>query len=130
MTEDKFLVVFAVMWIVLFLSVFGHCTTSHPNSLGSTSYTINPNIYVAVDNVIEVTDVDGNLNLRIHPVGTFMLYDENVLLCGQPFDRFAGFDYPMMITYERVAHRAVEGVGCHELRSVDQIVPKTAMEGK
>jgi hypothetical protein len=47
-----------------------------------------------------------------------MLYDETVLLCSLPFEKFQGIDTPFLMVYRRVARRSVKGVGCHELVDV------------
>ena len=124
-------------WIRVFFAAFvitgalllvnaAHCSTGdkHPNSLGTLSYNDNPLMYEAVQTIAEVTEVDGNMNLRVKPVGTYMLYDDIVLLCGMPIDKFSGVTEPFLMTYERRAHHMVQGVACHELLRVDQIVSK------
>jgi hypothetical protein len=103
------------------LCVFAATGKQQPNSLGTVTYTANPYIYEAVNDIAGVNDVEGNLNLRVKPVGTYMLYDENILLCGMPIDKFQGVVSPFLMTYERQAHRAVAGVGCHNLLRVDPI---------
>jgi hypothetical protein len=112
-----------VITILLFLANSAHCSTTKPqtNSLGVVQYSINPYIYEAVQNIAEVTEIDGNMNLRVKPIGTYMLYDDNLLLCGLPTDAFQGIREPFLITYERVAHISVRGVGCHRLVRVDNI---------
>jgi hypothetical protein len=84
-------------------------------------YTENPYLYEAVQSLAEVTEVDGNMNLRVKPIGTYMLYDDNLLLCGLPTDAFQGIREPFLMTYERVSHTSVRGVGCHRLVRVDNI---------
>jgi hypothetical protein len=124
-------------WIRVFFAAFvitgalllvnaAHCSTGdkHPNSLGTLSYNDNPLMYEAVRTIAEVTEVDGNMNLRVKPVGTYMLYDDIVLLCGMPTEKFSGVTEPFLMTYERRAHHMVRGVACHELLRVDQIVSK------
>ena len=125
-------------WIRIFFAAFvitgalllvnaAHCSTSgekHSNSLGTLSYNDNPLMYEAVQTIAEATEVDGNMNLRVKPVGTYMLYDDIVLLCGMPVEKFSGVTEPFLMTYERAAHHMVRGVACHELLRVDQIVSK------
>jgi hypothetical protein len=115
-----------VITILLFLANSAHCSTTKPqtNSLGVVQYSINPYIYEAVQNIAEVTEIDGNMNLRVKPVGTYMLYDDIILLCGRPVEKFTGITEPFLMTYERVSHRMVRGVACHELLRVDNIVQK------
>jgi hypothetical protein len=80
-------------------------------------------MYEAVQTIAEVTEVDGNLNMRVKPVGTYMLYDDIVLLCGLPIEKFSGIKEPFLMTYERRAHHMTRGVACHDLLRVDSIVP-------
>ena len=124
-------------WIRVFFAAFvitgalllvnaAHCSTSgekHSNSLGTLSYNDNPLMYEAVQAIAEVTEVDGNMNLRVKPVGTYMLYDDIVLLCGMPTEKFSGVTEPFLMTYERRAHHMIRGVACHDLLRVDSIVP-------
>ena len=124
-------------WIRVFFAAFvitgalllvnaAHCSTAgdkHPNSLGIVQYDVNPLMYEAVQTIAEVTEVDGNMNLRVKPVGTYMLYDDIVLLCGMPTEKFNGVTEPFLMTYERRAHHIVRGVACHDLLRVDSIVP-------
>jgi hypothetical protein len=117
--------------VILFalLTALAHCaTTSHkPNSTGSLPYTANPLMYMAVEKLQEVTNVNGNLNLRVNPLGTYLLYDESVLLCGLDTRKFDGVGKSFLLTYEREAHRSVKGVGCHNLLRVDKIVMKSGL---
>lgn len=122
-----------VVVAILLLSALGHCSTtsSRKNSLGTVSYDSNPLMYTAgslTQTSDSVSNIDGNLNLRINPLGTYMLYDESVLLCGMPIDKFRGVAEPFVMTYERQSHRTVQGVGCHNLLRVDHVVVKTSFE--
>jgi hypothetical protein len=80
-------------------------------------------MYEAVQTIAEVTEVDGNMNLRVKPVGTYMLYDDIVLLCGMPTEKFSGVTEPFLMTYRRQSSHMVRGVACHDLLRVDSIVP-------
>jgi hypothetical protein len=117
----------SVITVVLLLANAAHCqpvtTKPQTNSLGVLQYNDNPYVYEAVQTIAEVTEVDGNMNLRVKPVGTYMLYDDIVLLCGMPIDKFSGVTEPFLMTYERAAHHRVRGVACHDLLRVDSIVP-------
>jgi len=114
-----------VITAVLLLANAAHCSTGdkHPNSLGTLSYNDNPLMYEAVQTIAEVTEVDGNMNLRVKPVGTYMLYDDIILLCGMPIDKFSGVTEPFLMTYRRQSSHMVRGVACHDLLRVDSIVP-------
>ena len=115
----------AVITSVLLMANSAHCqpvtTKPQTNSLGVVQYTENPYLYEAVQSLAEVTEVDGNMNLRVKPVGTYMLYDDNLLLCGLPTDAFQGIREPFLMTYERISHTSVRGVGCHRLVRADNI---------
>jgi len=121
----KILFIAAVITTILVLVNAAHCspvtTKSQTNSLGIVQYNENPYIYEAVQTIAEVTEVDGNMNLRVRPVGTYMLYDDIVLLCGLPVEKFMGITEPFLMTYERVSHHMVRGVACHDLLRVDNI---------
>ena len=115
----------SVITAVLLLANAAHCSTGdkHPNSLGIVQYDVNPLMYEAVQTIAEVTEVDGNMNMRVKPVGTYMLYDDIVLLCGMPIDKFSGVTEPFLMTYRRQSSHMVRGVACHDLLRVDSIVP-------
>jgi len=118
--------VIAMMW-ALALHASGAVTTKHENSLGVVQYTSNPLMYQAggvADAPNSVSNIDGNLNLRIKPLGTYMLYDESILFCGMPIDKFRGVASPFVLTYKRAASRTIQGVGCHELVRVDALETK------
>ena len=118
----------SVITAVLILANAAHCqpvtTKPQTNSLGVLQYNDNPLMYEAVQTIAEVTEVDGNMNLRVKPVGTYMLYDDTVLLCGMPTEKFSGVTEPFLMTYRRRSSHMVQGVACHELLRVDQIVSK------
>ena len=122
----------SVITAVLLLANAAHCqpvtTKPQTNSLGTLSYNDNPYIYEAVQMIAEVTEVDGNMNLRVKPVGTYMLYDDIVLLCGMPVEKFNGITEPFLMTYRRQASHMVHGVACHDLLRVDQIVPNESVK--
>jgi hypothetical protein len=120
--------VIVIMWMLsvgMFAAIPGK---QKPNTFGAVTYQTNPYMYEAVNEVAEVSNVEGNLNLRIKHVGTYMLYDENILICGLPIDKFQGIGSPFLMTLERVSHRAVGGVGCHELIRVNEIVPTKGLQ--
>ena len=122
-----FFIAFVITGVLLLVNA-AHCqpvtTKPQQNSLGVLQYDTNPYLYEAVQTIAEVTEIDGNMNLRIKPVGTYMLYDDTVLLCGMPVDKFSGVTEPFLMTYRRRSSHMVRGVACHELLRVDQIVSK------
>ena len=112
--------------IVAFVAICDHfapaTTTGPKSSIGSTSYMINPYVYLVADGVEDMTEVDGNLNLRLHPYGTYMLFQSpSLLLCGMPMDKFEGVTVPFVVTYRREASGRVRGVGCHELLNASSL---------
>jgi hypothetical protein len=99
----------------------GATTSQHTNSLGAVQYQDNPNTYLA-GSVTAVNFVGDPKNygvvLRIQPIGTYSLFTEDVLFCGDPSDLFAGKIGPVLLVYETVAHHTVGGLGCHQLAIV------------
>ena len=121
-----YLIGVALVAVVFLLTSVAHCSVGkkHSNSLGVPMYTTNPLMYQAgyvAEGTDAVSNVDGNLNVRIKPLGTYMLYDESVLFCGMPIAMFQGKTEPFVLAYERVSHRQVQGVGCHVLVSVQSL---------
>lgn len=96
-------------------------TSKQHNSLGAITYQTNPYEYIVIDKVLDVQNIDGNLNLRVHPIWTYMLFDQTILFCGLPVDKFRGIAEPFAVTYERQAHRSVQGIGCHDILKVDAV---------
>ena len=122
--------IFVIIMLALLLVAtpsHGAISKPHSNSIGVPMYSENPLMYQAGSlstGPDAASVVDGNLNLRIRPMDTYMLFDESILFCGTPTDKFDGVTEPMVLTYERKAHRTVRGLGCHELVRVDSIKPK------
>lgn len=111
---------------ITFMVGLAHCKeeVKAPNSLGTLSYQTNPLMYTAATSITGANQVENNLNLRIRPLGTYLLYDEAILFCGMPLEKFEGVRAPFLLTYERVSHRAVNGIGCHNLIRVDQLIKR------
>ena len=109
--------------VVLAASTLGHATTTqHRNSLGVPMYTVNPYIYEAGEIVdYAIVEKGEGLSIRVKPLATYMLFDDNLLLCGVPADKINGHENPMVLVYERVSHKLVAGIGCHELVEVRSI---------
>ena len=116
--------------IVVFLVANAHCSVGnkHVSSIGVPMAQENPLMYMAgrLSPQDPVSNIEGNLNLRINPLGTYMLFDESVLLCGMPTDKLRGVTEPFVLVYERIARRSVQGVGCHVLVGAYSLVPKGA----
>jgi hypothetical protein len=94
----------------------------HHNSLGTVSYESNPYTYRA-GAVVTGFDIDEGkgLVIRIQPIGTYNLFSEDILFCGNPIDKLEGLHNPILLTYATLAHRTVRGVGCHELLRADEV---------
>ncbi len=123
-----------VMCLFIVLSSLGHCSVSkqHNNSLGTVMYTENPLMYQAVtlsSAPDSISNIDGNLNLRVKPLGAYMLYDESILFCGMPLDKLRNLRGDrFVLTYERVSHHTVQGLGCHNIVRADSIVQRSDEE--
>ena len=83
----------------------------------------NPNVYTYGVVVDTASIEDRDLNITVQPSYTPELHKEQILICGPSFER-AKIDHlnlhsPMVMTYERIAHRTVHGIGCHNIVSVD-----------
>lgn len=59
-------------------------------------------------------------NVTFQPRYASDLATESVLFCGNRLDMFEDAG-PIVVTYERVAHKAVENVACFDLVSVDHV---------
>lgn len=60
--------------------------------------------------------------IRVAPMYNFFLYTEEIAFCGDVGEVFYGTGKKIsVITYNRVAHEAFEGVGCHTLKAVDEV---------
>jgi len=122
------LVLFA---IVMFFcgAILAHGSTSNPrinrpNSLGISESYQNSNEYLfaqPIDGQILEYEEDHATNVRFSPYNTPALYDESVLFCGMVADFFQGKTGPLVVTYDKIAHRRFNGVACHDLRSVFQV---------
>lgn len=130
--SPAFLIPVAIVFALLFTFVgTGHCTaTSAPvrsNAFEAVIFDDNPNIYmygtvVGGDPVGERNDI----NVVFQPAHTSLLHTERVLFCRETFNEdkpghTMPLDFPVVVTYERVAHRATEGVGCHNIVSIDLV---------
>jgi hypothetical protein len=118
----------AIAAFILAVSAMGNASTvasQRRNSLGTLAYTVNPYIYVA-GAAGKVYDVDNGaaLVIEINPVGTYGSYMEEFLFCGtDELELFRGKKNPIVLTFSSVAHRTVEGIGCHQLIRVDELKP-------
>jgi hypothetical protein len=120
------LIALAIIAFVLFAARFSGATTQKSgNSLGVVTYTMNPNLYLAgyvVDYAI-IGEADA-LSMRVKPLATYLLFDENLLFCGVPAEKLDGHENPVVFVYSRISSRRVGGVGCHDLIEVRDIKPE------
>jgi hypothetical protein len=111
-------------WLILY-AVFLSVGQRGKNSIGAVPYQENPYMYTAGAVVSgKVLDNDSATILRIQPAYTYALYDESLVLCGDQSDRLNGKSDFMVLTYERISHRLVDGIGCHNLVGVNEIKTK------
>ena len=114
-----------LLFLALLLAASAQGATSaprHDNGLGAIIEYTNPLVY-NFGKIVDATIVrkDGRVatNLRFQPYGTFELYTEQVLLCGPPSqDLIDKSNGPVILTYRRTAHEAVDGIACHDLEAV------------
>lgn len=118
---------------VLLFAQVAHCaiaTKKHDNSLGVVQYETNPFTYIegGITNVSVIENGDTPaLNLRIQPRATYALFTQEILFCDaeRTAEKFAGKKGGVFVlAYETVAHRTVQGIGCHELATVDVVQEK------
>ena len=111
---------------LLVLAQMSYGATSAPsrsNSLEAYIPDDNTNVYTYGVIVDTASIEDRFLNITVQPAYTPELHKEQVLICGSSFE-WAKIDHlnlhsPMVMTYERIAHRTVHGIGCHNIVSVD-----------
>lgn len=122
---------FVLFLTVILFGVGAHCTNSKPlpNSLGLDQVYENHNVYLFAQPVEgSLVGDDKFTNVRFAPYHTPSLYDETVLFCGDVSDSFisedGGLGGPMVVTYDRIAHRMYQGIGCHDLVSVFPVTTK------
>jgi hypothetical protein len=113
--------------VVLVVTIYTRCTTIAPgaNALGVVVYHENPNQYLMaslIDGQV-MEDASGRkaTSARFQPSFTYQLFDESVLFCGDVSGQINGKRAPLVITYKRRASRKFQGVGCHDLISVDTV---------
>lgn len=118
------LILFTLSVLLACLCEFSHGAVSkrHDNSLGVVQYESNPYTYLE-GNLVSGAVIDSGVNLRFQPRGTYNLFTQEILFCDVETvaQKFAGKSGLVVLTYETVAHRTIQGVGCHNLRSIDAI---------
>ena len=118
------LILFMLSVVLIGFTGFAHGAVGkkHGNSLGVVQYETNPFTYVE-GSVSNVSLVGTGVNLRLQPRGVYSLFTQEILLCDYDnvAEKFEGKHGLMVLTYETVAHRSIEGIGCHRLVGVDEV---------
>lgn len=118
------LILFTLSVMLALLTGFAHGAVGkkHENSLGVIQYQNNPYTYLEASLVSGAT-IDSGVNLRFQPRGTYGIFTQDILFCDYDSvaEKFQGKRGLLVITYETVAHRMIQEVGCHTLRSVDEV---------
>jgi hypothetical protein len=84
----------------------------------------NPMAYLygaAINGTILGSANDMYTNVRFQPSHTPVLYDISVLFCGDESQSFRNAVGPIVVTYKKLSVRSYQGIGCHELISVDRV---------
>ena len=119
---------FAFILAVIALVSTAPCTTTkHKDSVGVVMQQTNPNSYIAGD----ITNVEYagkpenyGMVIRVQPLKAYMLYTDELFLCGDPSELFAGHQNPMVLVYRTRSSHVVDGIGCHELVGVRDVLPE------
>jgi len=122
-----------VFTMILLAASLGHCrtTSKQPNSFGTVVYNENPFAYIVGEIIgggVVGSGSNTSFSVRIHPRGTYLLFDESVLFCGTEDNvrklledgshLKAG---TLAFTYRRQGSRIVEGIACHDIVAVDKL---------
>lgn len=128
---NQWLIVFGVLILILgALAASGKCTeTELERPIGDLVPTINNNVYIfgtLVGGTVMKDPVTGKwaTGIRLQPVGTPLVYEESVLLCGDRVEDFKGMQGVIVVTYRRTAHERFQEIACHSLVSVSEVVIK------
>jgi hypothetical protein len=118
------LILFLLSVVLIGFAGFAHGAVNkkHDNSLGVVQYQTNPFTYFE-GSISNTSLVGTGVNLRLQPRGVYSLFTQEILLCDYDnvAEKFAGKQGLLVLTYETVAHRSIEGIGCHDLHSVDEV---------
>lgn len=121
-TGSWIVLILALLWVLALVCLQLHAEPAmpRPNSLGVDQIYENHNAYLfAVP--ISGAVMDGATSISFQPYNTMELYTEQVLFCGDVTKKFEGKTGPMVVTYDRVAHKMFRGVACHALVSVFEV---------
>jgi hypothetical protein len=118
------LVLFLLSVVLIGFTGFAHGAVSkkHDNSLGVVQYQSNPYTYFE-GSLVSGAIIEPGVNLRFQPRGTYNLFTQEILFCDYDTvsQKFSGKQGLLVLSYETVAHRTIQGIGCHDLRSVDVV---------
>lgn len=118
------LILFTLSVMLVICTSFSHAAISkkHDNSLGVVQYQTNPLTYLEGSLVSGVV-IEPGVNLRFQPRGTYSLFTQEILFCDYDnvVDKFHSKTGLVVLSYETQAHRMIQGIGCHDLRSVDEV---------
>jgi len=118
------LILFTLAVLLIGFTGFAHGAISkkHDNSLGVVQYQSNPYTYFE-GSLVSGAVIDRGVNLRFQPRGTYGLFTQDVLFCDydEVLLKFQGKTGLLVFTYETKTHRTIQGIGCHDLRSIDVV---------
>jgi hypothetical protein len=124
MSMKKTLIPLLIVLALLFstAAVAGSSKEKRYNSSDVSEPYQNPNTYLFAL-LIDGKILDGRFtNIRFQPYKTAVLFDESVLFCGDVTEQFDGKTGPVVVTYLTRAAGKYQGIGCHELLSVFQVI--------
>jgi len=129
--KDGFSTMVLVLLLVFMVRIVSHCSTTPKKSNTTcwlpegcvTQYTENPYTYKA-GSVSAVGEPGDALVVRLQPLGTYSLFTEDILFCDEnkAISLATGKHNPVLLTYKTKASRLIEGIGCHDLIRVDEVV--------
>lgn len=108
----------------LLVASLAHCAVEPrgASSIGNVVYQDNPLTYKAGD-LVDLDSVSERqaINMTIQPLGTYALFRESILVCGDSVALLKGKHNPLLLVYKTAASRSVDGIGCHRLVGVYSI---------
>ena len=127
------LLILVVAWFLILAAIPSHCAVSaprHDNGLGVV--TAQDNIYMYNMGLVTGGAILSNergedfTSITFLPFGSPMLDTEQVMLCDNLADELNKHGRKVVVlTYERQAHQAYQGVGCHQVLAIfDVELPK------
>ena len=106
----------------------------HPAGLAEDAYDQPPLSYIYGSVVEESLIRDGKgkyaTNITFQPRYVSKLFTRSLLFCGNRTDVFEGVQGPVVVTYERIAHKLIREVPCFDLLNVDPVEPQGGRSSK